>query len=608
MSTERTTTTIAQATLVVILSASPLGAQARQIAPVTNGVRPTVACATMAGKTIPESAIGLRTRGATLDSAKLDPGTGPVTIKYNFVPEHCYITGSIKPIDPQAPDIKFAVAIPTLWNQKAWQFGGNQSNGFIPLLTTLGRGLQGSPMGPGYPPRTPFPITEGYATFGDDSGHQGTSYAWNMNHDLAGMPPPGAPPNTPSSDTDKWIGNDESYRNFAHEHVKKVYDSALWVMQQMYGVRPSAVYYGGESQGGKSALMAAIRYPQDYAGVICVNGIADMMSWMLDGLYRQKVQVAPGAWIPPVKVRVIRDEILRQCDDLDGLVDGVINNYADCNLRFDPSVTPDPLARIRCPNGADTGNTCLSDAQMATANAIHGPVDLGFPLANGYSTVPGFSTGQEILINQAFENVSGFPVLGQPPKTVNPGDLGRRYPAITFDLVNKPFSAYKEQIQEMSALVDAPTDWSAMVAAKTKLIIAVAGSDHVLHARTAMRFWEEAVKRNGQGVVDQAARLYVTPGADHQGRSFSATTGTAQPRYADLMGALVNWVEKGTAPDSLVQTWEEALPPYTVLRARPLCRYPRYPRYKGSGAASDANSYTCAMPQLGSGVARRTTQ
>ncbi len=49
----------------------------------------------------------------------------------------------------------------------------------------------------------------------------------------------------------------------------------------------------------------------------------------------------------------------------------MISNYADCRRLMDPTITPNPLARIRCAGGTDTGNACLSDAQMATVDAFH---------------------------------------------------------------------------------------------------------------------------------------------------------------------------------------------------------------------------------------------
>ena len=179
-----------------MLSASEAPAVQSTGPAVAGVVRPKVACAAMAGKAVPASAIALPTTGASVTAATLEPGSGPLAIKNNVVPEHCSIRGIIKPVDPKAPNIEFALAVPTIWNQQTWQFGGNGFNGFVPLVTTLARGIAGSPLGSLYPPHVPFPITEGFATYGDDSGHGGAGGPWNtFRDDPQPKPPANAPPN-----------------------------------------------------------------------------------------------------------------------------------------------------------------------------------------------------------------------------------------------------------------------------------------------------------------------------------------------------------------------------------------------------------------------------
>jgi hypothetical protein len=56
----------------------------------------------------------------------------------------------------------------------------------------------------------------------------------------------------------------------------------------------------------------------------------------------------------------------------------------------------------------------------------------------------------------------------------------------------------------------------------------------------------------------------------------------------DLLGAMVNWVEKGTAPDSVTATGK-AFPG----RSRPLCAYPLHAHFKGQGNSENANNFDC---------------
>lgn len=576
-----------------------LSAQTNNSAKLSDSIMPKVACTAMAGRMIPASVINLPTNGATLKSAKLDPGTGQIAIPADYIPEHCYIQGAIKPVDSAAPDINFAIAIPTAWDQKAWGIAGNGGDGFIPLLVTLARGLPGSPVGATFPPDSPFPITKGDATYGDDTGHVGGGIPWLQRLTGGPLPPADADthlPGPPGPDPQAWMRNDEAYRNYAGEHIKKTYDVVMEVFQEMYGIKPKFNYYGGESQGGRSASMAMTRYPQDYDGIVLSVPILYFSVRDLSRELHQKMQMAPGAWIPPAKEHAIRMETVRLCDSLDGLADGVINNYLACNRRLDPRVNPDPLANIRCPGGADTGNDCLSDAQMAVINAFHTPIELGFPLANGETFIAPIPVSQE--------SAGGYGGHWLELSEKKPG--GKALPASIlaqhfgnpekYDLLKHDVGDFREDLQAVSKLLDSSSDWSGLLAGKTKVILHAAAADYRTYA-WQIEWYDDAVKRHGQAAIDKSVRFYVTPNGDHQSIGFSATTGVAQPRYMDLMGTLENWVENDvTPPDALKQTLEEPTPPYKVLRSRPLCRYPKYPRYKGKGDPEKMESYTCAMP------------
>ena len=50
-----------------------------------------------------------------------------------------------------------------------------------------------------------------------------------------------------------------------------------------------------------------------------------------------RIQEKPVAnWVPRTKTNAIR-EFIRQCDGLDGLEDGIINNYVAARAKFDLS-------------------------------------------------------------------------------------------------------------------------------------------------------------------------------------------------------------------------------------------------------------------------------
>ena len=177
----------------------------------------------------------------------------------------------------------------------------------------------------------------GYAMYGGDSGHQdpGTTATWALNQ--------------------------EAWLNFGHASLKKTHDAAFAIIQTLYGSRPRVSYFMGQSQGGREAMEVAQRYPEDYDGVVATSPLIGYSSHVIHKTLLATTQTGAG-WIPPAKQAAIGAEVIRQCDSLDGLTDGVINNYLRCNALFDPQKTAAPYAAIRCAGGADTGNTCVSDA------------------------------------------------------------------------------------------------------------------------------------------------------------------------------------------------------------------------------------------------------
>ena len=130
--------------------------------------------------------------------------------------------------------------------------------------------------------------------------------------------------------------------------MKKTHDVAVALVARFYGESIRRSYYIGSSQGGREALIVAQRFPQDYDGVFAQVPANTYVHLSIgEPLARAKAQAGDG-WIPPAKVAVIGKEVLRQCDALDGIADGLVSNYMACDRRFDPAANANPLAAVRC--------------------------------------------------------------------------------------------------------------------------------------------------------------------------------------------------------------------------------------------------------------------
>ena len=65
------------------------------------------------------------------------------------------------------------------------------------------------------------------------------------------------------------------------------------------------------------------------------------------------------------------------------------------------------VGTLRCPGGADNGDTCLSDAQIEADRAVHRPFVYPFPMKHGVTAYPGWNYGGEDQPGGIVENITG---------------------------------------------------------------------------------------------------------------------------------------------------------------------------------------------------------
>jgi hypothetical protein len=520
-------------------------------------------CADLAGSAIAARDIGLPTSGASIISARVQSVAADPAMPGD-TREYCKVLGAIAPVDPNAPPINFEVNLPAQWNGKAVQYGGGGTNG------TLVTGL-----GPLRDARrdTPVPIARGFATWGTDSGHQN-----------AKLPEP-----------DAFALNQEALVNMAYASYKKTHDVAVHIAAAFYGRAPAKVYYYGGSEGGREALMMAQRFPKDFDAIVSVVPVANYVGI---NLVRDKIAQLQqdGGWIGPAKVKAIQSAVNAACDKLDGLADGVIGAFEKCRSVFDAKT-------LRCPNGADTGDTCLSDAQIEADRVLHQPYAYPFALANGITSFPGWTYGSEEQAGGMVASVTGqepahFPIVSAKVQSISwTGTNGFLRFMIARDPAFNPlhFSAqeFAPRIREISNMFDTTNpDLSAFLARGGKLILKGNGADYRRSILQEITYYKSVVAKMGQARVDGFIRFYVTPGVDHPGNGVMSS-GAAVPAKADLLGALDGWVDSGKAPGELTQVSQEAKAPFTIVASRPMCLYPAFPHYRGEGDPNDKASFTC---------------
>jgi hypothetical protein len=316
----------------------------------------------------------------------------------------------------------------------------------------------------------------------------------------------------------------------------------------------------------------------------------------------------PASSIAAAKLPAIQAAALAQCDALDGVTDGVIDDPRACH--FNPNV-------LQC-TGAEN-DSCLTAPQLTALRRImDGPRNprTGARVYAGYEpggvnspawvtfitgpAVPGFlPTGfNGTLGNAYFSNLAGGPgnSVTYPFQTLN-FDAG----------VTAAQNHIVTGTETLASVIDAGgTDLSGIKRRNAKIIMSTGWDDPVVPARSIIDYYEGVVNGAafGQSLAATQAnfRLFLVPGENHLTGGAGATAygspfgqrSTARDAQHDMISALEAWVEQGTAPDAVIAAkYVNDDPAAGVQRTRPICAYPKVARYKGTGSNNDAANFAC---------------
>ncbi|WP_345816476.1 tannase/feruloyl esterase family alpha/beta hydrolase [Paraburkholderia sp. PREW-6R] len=538
---------------------------------VSQTVSTPLTCAQLVGKTVPASSIGLPTTGATVTAATTMPATGTGATATG---EYCLVSGAISPVDPAAPQIKFQIAMPTTWNGKVMMFGGGGYDGTIP-----------APTGnvPAGPTTQLTPLGRGYAVFASDSGHQA---------------------NALGSEDASFGVNDEAINNFDGDALKKTRDTAVYLIDRRYAVKaPTRAYFAGGSSGGREALAVVQRWPQDWDGSIVLYPAWAAASLDLQFGRITRALAAPGAYLDQAKRKVLLNAVLASCDTLDGVADGLISNVAACNATFNPATATVNGTPLRCAGGADTGDTCLSDAQIAALNVYNTPITFSYTLASGETQYPGFNVyGADLGVANASAlqpTVTTLALGTSQPASPMPATApymsvfwdqwiryfvtrNANYNSLTVDPQNP--GSLQARISQLTGLQDVnKTDLSAFNAKGGKILMAHGMADALVSTRSTEQYYQRLQSTMGAPAVANFVRFYEIPGYGH-------AVSTVFNAAWDSLTTMENWVEKGITPPAQTVADTAGVPG----RTRPLCEYPTFPRYNGAGDVNAAANFTCA--------------
>jgi feruloyl esterase len=435
--------------------------------------------------------------------------------------------------------------LPADWNQRLLFQGGGGLNGVLnPAYGTVS----------GFAPA----LARGFAVVSTDSGHRGRSAI------------------------DTRFGVDQQAKlDFAYQALERTTREAKGMLQRYYGHKPEYSYFMGCSTGGREAMMAAQRLPLEFDGVVAGNPsfnltrVAVNQIWSLQTVNRIAPRDPQGRPLlyqafTDVQLKAVSEAVLQQCDALDGLRDGMVNDFQAC--RFDPRTQV-------CKATDKNKDQCLSATQAEGLRAIFG----GARNSRGeslYGSFP-YDTG---IAAPAWRSMH-LGTATSPPANASLGrDTLREFsiapPDTSLDPLKFDFDRDMIRTQETAAMNDAvATLLSTFAGHGGKMILYHGLSDQAM-ATGALTDWYQHLSPNTAAGAQDWARLFLIPGMTHCG-------GGQSTDQFDMLTAIQDWVEKKSAPDRVIASGR-AFPE----TSRPLCPYPKVARYDG-GDVKNASSFSC---------------
>jgi feruloyl esterase len=449
------------------------------------------------------------------------------------VPAFCRVDGVINQrtgADGKPYGIGFSLALPDQWNGRFLFQGGGGLNGSVGLPL----GFQAAGDTPG--------LARGFAVVSTDSGHKGSGFDGSFFRDQ------------------------QASLDFYYQAIGRVAQLAKEMIVSYYQRPAERSYYDGCSTGGREAMIMSQRYPDDFDGIVSGDpairtAYSNLALGYMTSLFDEAApKDASGK--PDVKKtfsdsdrKLIVDSLLQVCDAKDGLKDGMIFNLRAC--QFDPET-------LVCSGAKKDG--CLARAQAAALKkAFAGP-----KRSDGAQVYPGTPYDAGIADKAGIPGLLGGPVI--------PVATGADFTDFNVDRETDRVLANQTALLGDSTW----TNLTTFAGRGGKLLFYHGLSDPWFSPLETLRYYEQMAKDTSNGTVASWSRLYLVPGMGHcQG-------GSATLDHFDMLSAVVDWVEKGVAPDRIIATGA-AFPG----RSRPLCPYPQHAQYKGSGDTNDASNFVC---------------
>ncbi|WP_240462079.1 tannase/feruloyl esterase family alpha/beta hydrolase [Burkholderia sp. Nafp2/4-1b] len=524
--------------LCAVLTGWPSAANAASTAGLANlpAVMPAMSCPSVAALDLS----GVTDGTVTITSAVLLPA-GTVVGNNTLPAPMCDVKGTIGP-----GASLFELQLPTQgWTQRYLQTGCGGLCGNLSVNAPMAS--------------TCVPVTNGtIAMAATDMGHEG-------------------------GNDGSWVLDPKAKIDFAYRAEHATAQVAKAIIGKFYARPARYAYFDGCSDGGREALMEAQRFPDDFDGIAAGAPANDLIVQnTFHHAWPNAVNTDPktgNAILLAGKLQMLHAAVLKACDALDGVADGVIDNPRAC--RFDP-------ATIVCAQGQSAA-TCLTPQEADVVRRIH----------DGATTADG--TRLEPLVAREWGSELNWTLFVPATATAQSGTIGfvlpflryldyynASYPSAAIGDLKFTLDGFAKTVPVSNYLAATDPDLSRFAGRDGKLLLWHGLEDQHISPRSSIAYYEAMKHYMGDARVDRFARFYLFPGVSHCG-------GGQGPNVFDILSPLMAWTETGATPDRIVASIVDANG--NTTRTRPVFPYPATARYTGTGSTDDAANFVADTPK-----------
>ncbi|KAI3343167.1 Tannase/feruloyl esterase [Ustulina deusta] len=487
-------------------------------------------------------------------------GEGPADLAYPTQPTNlpalCAVTVAVA--SSPTSSYRIGLFLPAEWNERFLTIG---NGGF-------GGGINWIDMGAG--------VQYGFAVVSTDTGH-----------------------NSSSTDGSWALDNPEAKTDWGWRATHGAVVLGKLLTEAYYGCPISYSYYSGCSTGGRQGLKETQMFPDSFDGVVV--GAA---AWYTSHLNNWATEAATYNWpaedakhidwqlLPP-----IADQIVKQCDDIDGVTDGIISLPGLCDVDFEA---------LSCERPGANPSACLTDAQAQTLGNVYSDwrTPTGEFLYKGL--LPGSEQQMYMILN--YSNASPYGIGYARYFLLNDASF------VLADF-NDSLPLLADEIDPGNATAH-DYDLTTFRDRGGKMVMYHGAADGLVPTHGSNLYYDRVVETMGGNVTatQEFFKYFMVPGMQHCGETaVDAPWAFGGPSQAALLGndtwsvpgfqdaqhdillALVNWVEQNATVNQVVATtWNTPKNVSSgVLRQRPLCPYPQMAIWDGAGDVNNATSWSC---------------